>query len=718
MSTKKQKNKNLTIAIILIIIVTYFAISILPELIVNRVNTNTRGIIQVNNNIDLSNSKASIDTITKTDKVYYLQSGAVPTNRVWSSAVFKGELQGLYTYPFASRTQNGYLQVSLPNKQVYERLITAQIAGEVIGVKAQDLVDKVYVESFDDISVTLLFKGSANQDLFTATYVQGSPYIFIYPKENNITIDPSGYTLGSNNGSWIYTLNDKQIGVFSNGNANVSGNSLNVTFDDTSTGYITLALVDGNNFDLIKQNASNLINSATSEYKFEGDKILQTYKFNFRNGATTTIFGLLPHQYQNGGFDTSKALFKMNTLRGDQYFFDVQDSQITYQLNRSAIADEIVPENLSQSDKDYLADLIEKDLKGITFIRPTTYFGGNDILKLARLLQLADISGNTSLFNRIKDRLYSELSEWYTFREGETNKYFAYDKSFGGIMSYETGGFGEEKYNDHHFQYGYFIHASAILAGYDSKFVEEYGDIVNLLVKDIANNDKSDPNFPYRRYFDVYEGHSWATGYADSTDGNNQESSSEAINAWYGTWLWSKVTENTDLQNLSEYLFSSEINSTRTYWLNWYNNKSIFPDEYKRNKASLVYGGKVEYQTFFSLEPQSIEAIQYLPITPGSLYLYNSDVLNRDYNFFKDYLKDTNAHLNDFNYLYYTMIKGFDLFTKEKIEKMQIDEGQSRANVYYWTLFWNRVSGISQVKQEDSIKYEVTYKNNTKKILD
>ena len=715
----KTRNKRLTIVIVLILLLTYFAINILPDLLIKQTNTNTGGIIQTNNTIDLGSSKAVIDTITKTDKTYYLQNGAIPTNKVWSSAVFKGELQGLYTYPFASKTQGGSLQVSLPNKQVYEKLITAQIGSEIIGIKAQDLIDKVYVESFDDLSVTLLFKGSANQDLFTATYVQGSPYIFIYPKQSNITIDPSVYTLNSTNGSWIYKNNNKSIGVFSNANITVSGNSLSLNFSDTATGYLTLALVDDNNLESIKQNASNLITSVTSEYRFEGEKILQSYKFNFKNQASSTIFGLLPHQYQNGAFNTENALFSLNTLRGDQYFFKVDDSQIAYSINRMSLAEELIPENLTATDKTYLSDLIEKDLKGISFIRPTTYFGGNDILKLARLLQLAEISENTNLFNRIKDRLKLELIDWYTYKDGKTSKYFAYDKSFGGIMGYETGGFGEEKYNDHHFQYGYFIHASAILGSYDNEFVQDYGAIVELLIKDIANNDKANTQFPYRRYFDAYEGHSWATGYADSSDGNNQESSSEAINAWYGTWLWGKVTNNKDLSNFAEYLYSAEVNATRTYWLNWYNNKTIFPDEYKRNKASLVYGGKFEYQTFFSLEPQSIEAIQYLPITPGSIYLYNSDVINRDYNFFKDYLKDTNAHLNDFNYLYYSMTKGFDLLSKEKIESIQIDEGQSRANIYYWILFWNRVQSVANVKQtDDSMKVEVTYKNNNKRILD
>lgn len=713
-----KRNKFLIRVIIFILIVTYLSINVIPDLINKNSNTNKQGIIRNPSDIDLSNSKASIDTLIKTDRIYYDNTGAVPTNKVWSSAIFKGELTGLYTYPFASRTTDGLLQVALPTKQVYERLVTAQISSDFISIKSKDAIDKVYVQSFDDISVTFVFKGSANQDLFTATYVQGSPYIYVTPLQTTLSIDPSQYTLNQINDSWVYSYNDKLIGAFSNGDITQNGNSLDISFEGNLNPYLTLAVANEANLDLIKSLAPNIITSATSEYSFSEDKIIQTYIFNFKdNSQSSTLFGLLPHQYLNSGYNLDGTLFTVNTIRGDQKFVQVNDSKISYSIEKEGMAEEIIPEQLTQGNKELLSDLIEKDLKNITFIRPTTYFGGNDILKLARLLQLAEIAENTNLFDRIKERLASELNEWFTYKEGETSKYFAFDQTLGGIMGFETGGFGEEKYNDHHFQYGYFIHASAILASYDEQFIADYGQIIDLLIKDIANNDKSDTVFPYRRYFDAYEGHSWATGHADILDGNNQESSSEAINAWYGMWKWARVTKDVELENLSEYLYSAEINSTRNYWLNWYNNKSIFPEEYKRNKASLIYGGKFEYQTFFSLEPQSIEAIQYLPITPGSLYLYNFDVLNRDYNSFKDNLKDLTAHLNDFNYLYYAMIKGFSLLDMEKIETMDIDEGQSRANVYYWTLFWDRVEKVEEIKSNEEIRYEVTYKNGSKAVL-
>ncbi|HEX7210899.1 MAG TPA: glycosyl hydrolase, partial [Propionibacteriaceae bacterium] len=51
-----------------------------------------------------------------------------------------------------------------------------------------------------------------------------------------------------------------------------------------------------------------------------------------------------------------------------------------------------------------------------------------------------------------------------------------------------------------------------------------------------------------RRTFDAYAGHSWASGTAPFADGNNQESSSEAITAWTGLALWAKASANPNLE--------------------------------------------------------------------------------------------------------------------------------------------------------------------------
>lgn len=102
-----------------------------------------------------------------------------------------------------------------------------------------------------------------------------------------------------------------------------------------------------------------------------------------------------------------------------------------------------------------------------------------------------------------------------------------YKAAWGGLVSsatYLTGNdgadFGNTFYNDHHFHYGYFIFAAAVIGYLDPSWLtKENVDFVNALVRDIANPSKEDKYFPEFRNFDWFHGHSWAHGLYDTLDG-------------------------------------------------------------------------------------------------------------------------------------------------------------------------------------------------------
>ena len=89
--------------------------------------------------------------------------------------------------------------------------------------------------------------------------------------------------------------------------------------------------------------------------------------------------------------------------------------------------------------------------------------------------------------------------------------------------TYVTGNdgvdFGNAYYNDHHFHYGYFILAAAIIGHLDPTWITGNKDYVNTLVRDVANPSAKDPFFPVYRSFDWHNGHSWAHGLYASVDG-------------------------------------------------------------------------------------------------------------------------------------------------------------------------------------------------------
>ena len=98
--------------------------------------------------------------------------------------------------------------------------------------------------------------------------------------------------------------------------------------------------------------------------------------------------------------------------------------------------------------------------------------------------------------------------------------------AWGGVVStatYTTGNagadFGNTYYNDHHFHYGYFVNAAALIGHMEPTWIPKNKDYVNMLVRDYANPSSQDPFFPQFRNFDIIHGHSWAHGLFESADG-------------------------------------------------------------------------------------------------------------------------------------------------------------------------------------------------------
>ena len=86
-----------------------------------------------------------------------------------------------------------------------------------------------------------------------------------------------------------------------------------------------------------------------------------------------------------------------------------------------------------------------------------------------------------------------------------------------------------------------------MLAAADPEFAREYGDVVDLIVRDFAGTLAIGPasGLPPFRAFNAYLGSSAASGLVPFADGNNQESSSEAVAAWEAVVRWGLVRGNT-----------------------------------------------------------------------------------------------------------------------------------------------------------------------------
>ena len=335
------------------------------------------------------------------------------------------------------------------------------------------------------------------------------------------------------------------------------------------------------------------------------------------------MMGLYPHHYHTKPELSAPVLGEMASIRGPIRMVQAPQFQ-TRQRLRS-----FVPywPGLSDPDaKKTLAKLIDKDesraRRMMLEIGEGPYWQGKGLQRIALVMAVADQEGLPELRDDMLDKLKTRAQEWFS---GESKRtYFHYDTQLGTVVSYPEEYDAVKDMNDHHFHYGYWIRAAAEIGLRDPQWIapQAWGAMVEELVRDIATAERGRKDFPYLRNYDPYEGHSWASGVGISPDGNNQESSSEAINAWAGLMMWGALTGNADLVDLGTYLYTSEIDSVNHYWFDIHG--LTLPPEYLNEEVSMVFGGKLAHNTWWIDEPRQIHGINLLPITASSTYLGES----------------------------------------------------------------------------------------------
>jgi endoglucanase Acf2 len=247
-----------------------------------------------------------------------------------------------------------------------------------------------------------------------------------------------------------------------------------------------------------------------------------------------------------------------------------------------------------------------------------TYWIGKALGAVAQLMCVAEAEGQVKTRDALLARLKDRLESWF---DGRHASYFVQDASLGTFIGLPQEFNSVTNMNDHHFHYGYWIMAAAQVALRDPAWAsnERWGGMVGKIVADVATDERGRADFPFLRNFDPYEGHSWASGDADFDAGNNQESSSEAVNAWAGLVLWGEATGNRKLRDLGIYLYTSEVASVQQYWFDL--NHQVLAQDFGKPFASMVFGGKYAYNTWWTEEPRQILGINLMPITPASTYL-------------------------------------------------------------------------------------------------
>ncbi|KAG7377410.1 hypothetical protein PHYPSEUDO_011728 [Phytophthora pseudosyringae] len=254
------------------------------------------------------------------------------------------------------------------------------------------------------------------------------------------------------------------------------------------------------------------------------------------------------------------------------------------------------------------------------------YFNGKQYQKYASLCLLA---GDTAIVGKNKKLLNTCLTKLETLLEPFLDNTLApalnYETTYGGLVSSQSftakdvnADFGNSVYNDHHYHYGYWVTASAMLKSLHPKWkrMKELDAMIWMMLRDVANPSSEDAFFPKFRHFSFFLGHSYSHGVTPMADGKDEESTSEDVNFYYGMKLWGLVSKNKAVEDLGSLMLRLNARAIRTYFLMTSDN-TIHPKEFVPNHVTgIFFDNKAAYATWFSAEKYAIHGIQMIPVSP------------------------------------------------------------------------------------------------------
>ena len=344
-----------------------------------------------------------------------------------------------------------------------------------------------------------------------------------------------------------------------------------------------------------------------------------------KEGGNSTMFmGLLPHQWSHlapGSAQPGSVIYA--TVRGSMKMLAANSFVIENKFKGVLSA---LPNQGKYSPGFNPAALNEKIdlLKNNSLATWTDSY--NEGLVMNQLVQVAKIAnqmGNTEARDKMMNTVKTRLENWLKAAQGENAFVFYYDTKWKTLIGYPAGHSSDANINDHHFHYGYFISVAAAIEEFQPGWAAQWGPMINLLIKDAANPDRSSTMFPFLRHFNPYAGHAWAAGLLNAEPhGNNQESSSEAMNFNAALIHWGTLTGDAEIRDLGIYLYTTEETAIEEYWFDM--NDRNFPPNYAQMMASRVWGNGHDRNTFWTGDIAAMYGINMVPMSSAHLYLgYN-----------------------------------------------------------------------------------------------
>ncbi|MCA2211283.1 glycosyl hydrolase [Jidongwangia harbinensis] len=546
-----------------------------------------------------------------------LAGQAVPTNQWWSSALTGPRTQPIWTHPLAVHAAAAGLQVSGANVTASANAVITPFQPALTVGGATGAVSVAGYGAFH----VVLRVGLAGGGSVEATLVQGSPVLWLRFRGAVPTLTGAFRDAGSSAGRARLDIAGGRWDVLGAGLA-LAGSTVTGTGERLAVARVPDG-ADRASWERASTGDPVVQTTATAAYDATAGTVTQT--LTARRAGGTGVWALLPHQRAGLVAGPAPLTGSYPNSRGPMTLVAAAAVQVRVPMPGLLTAVPTVPLGAAATRAVH-ADL-ERDLADPPGAGGS-YFGLKELGRLATVAEVAAAAGADAPRGTALDRLRPQLVDWLTYGGPSDGRYFGYDRTWGGLIAVPAE-FGAQDYNDHHFQYGYLVRAAAVLAAADPGFARDYGDVVDLIVRDYAGSLAIGPpsGLPPFRAFNAYLGSSAASGFAPFADGNNQESSSEAVAAWEAVVRWGLVRGRPEMTGYGVAHYALEAATARMYWLGAGVTR---PAGYAHTAAGIVWDAKIDFATWFDPKPESVVGIQLLPLTAGAFYRGPGEARRRD----------------------------------------------------------------------------------------
>jgi endoglucanase Acf2 len=576
----------------------------------------------------------------------------IQTNDWWTSLLWPFNTsnawsENLFAHPLSLKAQTNGLTIGYPTNhfvtpfnpvaqgekvQEYHYPHVPDLLMGVVGLNSPT----TKVSDYSDWSVTAFW--SSGSTTMQTTFGSGLPFVYAIISGDAQVNFLSTPTIWSQQNEVIgVTINGHHYGIFapSGSTWTTSGNSISSHLNGKN--YYSLALLPDNQastLEFFRQHAYAFVTNTQVDWQYDPTHsvVKATYSAQTtlmepgsnQSNVNHPLMALFKHQWKNS--TDPFLLFTYVSSHGLMKTVDATQFTVTLPYNGVLpflpnFAKDGVNTYSSKQLLKYIDDIYQQSPSQRwqnTNSSTDTYWMGKNLARIAHLIPIADQVQHQAAKDLFLSEVKTQLQNWFS---GQTSQFFYYDPTWNTLIGYPASYGSDNQLNDHHFHYGYFIMASSIVAIYDPAWATEnqWGGMVEMLIRDVANWDRTDTRFPFLRNFDVYAGHSWAAGPAAFASGNNEESSSEEINFISALIQWGSLTGNNAIRDLGAYLYATATAAIPQYWFNV--DHDIFPSDFQPNTLGMGWSDGGAYAIWWAGTAEELHGINFMPIQPGMLYL-------------------------------------------------------------------------------------------------